>query len=264
MTETSVQVIVNEFRDLRLTEAQVTVIRETIAKDLTPAELSLYFYFCREQGAHPLSRLIYPIKYGGRLTFVSSIDYLRARAGATGEHAGTDDAVISGVVGSRDYKASVTVWRLVNGQRCAFTHTARFGEYKPQSNPMWDKMPAQMLAKTAEAGALRKGFPVQLDKLYIPEEMAQASEKPVGPLVVEPAAPEFASQATPAQLQSSGRTITDKQLKRLWAICKAAGATEAQVKAYLAKAHGLMGVKAIPMSLYDTVISQIEAGLPTE
>jgi hypothetical protein len=77
------------------------------------------------------------------------------------------------------YKASVTVYKMVSGQRCAFSASALWDEYcqlakdgKP--TVMWQKMPYLMLAKCAEALALRKAFPAELSGVYTHEEMMQA------------------------------------------------------------------------------------------
>jgi hypothetical protein len=72
------------------------------------------------------------------------------------------------------------VYRLTQGQRFAYTATARWSEYKPDQNDfMWRKMPHTMLGKCAEALALRKGFPRQLAGLYAKEELDQANVEPV-------------------------------------------------------------------------------------
>src|SRR4026208_840284 len=75
-------------------------------------------------------------------------------------------------------QATVTVYRLTQGQRFAYTATARWSEYKPEQNDfMWRKMPHTMLGKCAEALALRKGFPRQLAGLYAKEELDQADQE---------------------------------------------------------------------------------------
>lgn len=159
-----------------VTHEQYAVIRKTIAKDATPEELELFLYDCQRQGVHPLDRLLHFTKRSGKYVPITSIDLMRARAADTGEHAGTDDPVYHGTPSTDDFTAAVTVYRMVSGQRCGFTASARWHEYKPApgSDVMWKKMPHLMLGKCAEALALRKAFPRQLAGTYTNEEMAQA------------------------------------------------------------------------------------------
>ncbi len=158
-----------------VSEAQLDLVKKTVANGATPAELQLYLYDCARQGVHPLDRLLHFTKRGGRYTPVTSIDLMRIRAAETGEYAGSDDAVFPHETDA----ATVTVWRIVHNIRCPFTATARWSEYYPgdAGGTMWRKMPHTMLAKCAEALALRKGFPRQLSGLYASEEMDQADAK---------------------------------------------------------------------------------------
>ena len=162
--------------EIVITNEQKDLVRKTIAPDATDAELQLFFYDCTRRGVHPLDKLIHFTKRGGKYTPITSIDMFRQRASESGEHAGTDDAVYSGEPCKPEFAASVTVYKKLQGERCAFTATARWSEYYPgdQSGFMWKKMPHLMLAKCAEALALRKAFPQQLHGLYTNEEMAQA------------------------------------------------------------------------------------------
>jgi len=56
---------------------------------------------------------------------------------------------------------------------------ARFNEYRPNGNAgfMWGKMPALMIAKVAEALAIRKAYPDQLSGVYTDDEMQQADAR---------------------------------------------------------------------------------------
>ncbi len=170
-----------------VTNDELALIKTTVAVGATDAELKLFLFDCARQGVHPLDRLIHFTKRSGKYTPITSIDFMRQRAAETGEMAGSDDPVFhphalgATGVGHMDIEsATVTVYRLTQGQRFAYSATARWDEYKPEQNDfMWRKMPHTMLGKCAEALALRKGFPRQLAGLYAKEEMDQAGTEPV-------------------------------------------------------------------------------------
>ena len=166
-------------QEIIITQEQKELVKRTIAPDATDSELQLFFYDNTRRGVHPLDKLIHFTKRNGKYTPITSIDMFRMRAAESGEHLGTDDAVYLGDVGKPEFAASVTVYRHVRGEKCPFSATARWSEYFPGEKQgfMWQKMPHLMLAKCAEALALRKAFPQQLHGLYTPEEMAQA-ERP--------------------------------------------------------------------------------------
>jgi phage recombination protein Bet len=182
-------VIVFNQNGVTITEAQrETFVNFISAQNPTEEELNLHFYFCALRGVHPLDRLIYFTKRSGKYTPITSIDYMRMRAEVTGAYAGNDDSVFKGAVkkGEKEYPgaATVTVYKMVNGQRCPFTGTARWSEYAPPNlnEPgafMWKNKPFVMLAKCAEAIALRKGFPGNLNGLYTAEEYEQIPSEPV-------------------------------------------------------------------------------------
>lgn len=162
-----------------VTPDQLELVKRTVASGATDAELKLYLYDCGRQGVHPLDRLLHFTKRGGKYTPVTSIDLMRTRAADTNEYAGNEDAVFTGKPGEPDFAATVTVTRFVSHATSGrFTATARWSEYYPgdQGGHMWKKMPHTMLAKCAEALALRKGFPRQLAGLYAAEEMDQAAQ----------------------------------------------------------------------------------------
>ncbi len=166
---------------IRYEASEIELVKKTIAAGATEDELRLFLYDCRRQNVHPLDKLVHFSKRGGKYTPITSIDFMRMRAAADGDHAGTDDPVFD--IDDNSDKlprwSKVTVYKLVQGHKCPFTATARWSEYCPgRENEafMWRKMPRLMLGKCAEALALRKAFPKQLHGIYEKAEMMQADD----------------------------------------------------------------------------------------
>lgn len=159
---------------------QIKLIKTTIAKDATDDELKLFLYQCGTTGLNPLARQIYFMKRGGKVSIQVSIDGFRVIAERSGSYAGQDEPVFI-VEGEKLVGAKVAVYKFSpSGNRYqAAVGVAYWDEYCPVSGQdfMWKKMPRTMIAKVAEALALRKAFPQDLSGLYTMEEMDQSDMK---------------------------------------------------------------------------------------
>jgi phage recombination protein Bet len=164
-------------------DEQIALIKKTIAPDANDNELALFLSQCQRTGLDPFSRQIYFIKRGGKGSTQVSIDGFRVIAERSGEMDGQEVAWCDAEGAWRDVwlekeppaAARVLVYR--KGCSRPFPAVAKFAEYNA-GGPMWTKMPANQLAKCAEALALRKAFPHQLSGLYTPDEMGQADKEP--------------------------------------------------------------------------------------
>ena len=120
------------------TQAQVDLIKATVAKGATNDELKLFLYISARTGLDPLTKQVHFVKRKTKMpdgeyrevgTVQTGIDGYRAIAERTKELAGIDDAVYDSEDGDHPKKASVTVYRIVNGERVPFTASARWSEY---------------------------------------------------------------------------------------------------------------------------------------
>src|SRR5262245_6556334 len=150
----------------------LALVKRTVAPGATDDQLALFLHDCQRRGVHPLDKLIVSTAAGVKYTPITKIDYMRSRAAESGEMAGSDDASFAGDE-AKPVSATVTVYRLTNGTKYAYSATARFREYY-RNTPTWNHMPHTMIAKCAEALALSKAFPNQWASLYTRDEMQQA------------------------------------------------------------------------------------------
>ena len=201
-------------------ESKIDLIRRTVAAGASADELELFFHQARRAGLDPLAKQIYFVKRQGKGVIQVGIDGLRLIADRTGQYAGSDDAEFTPTTpGGYPAAAKVVVYKMVAGQRCPFGATARWDEYFPGDSQgfQWKRMPHAMLAKCAEALALRKAFPADMSGLYVHEEMEQAgnSELPT-PAVVVAEPPKSAPVAKEPDLggsalvQAAKEAFTDK------------------------------------------------------
>ena len=189
--------------------AQLALIRRTVAADTNEAEFELFIHMARSLRLDPLRRQIYALVYNKnradkrKMSIIVAIDGFRAIAERTGNYRPDEDEPTfefdpdaksptnpAGLV-----KATVRVWKHSHGSWHKVTASAWWDEYAPikeewvdneagQRRPsgkmtldasgQWGKMPRVMLAKVAEALALRKAWPDDFSALHAQEEVDRA------------------------------------------------------------------------------------------
>jgi phage recombination protein Bet len=200
----------------RLDDEKRELLARTLCAGASRDEMDLFFSVCDRTGLDPFARQIYAVKrWDSRsrrevMQTQVSIDGFRLVAQRSGEYAGQTAVAYCGTDGvwvdvwlhdEPPAAARVGVYR--KGFVEAVTSVALFREYAQRNKEggltaMWGKMPTVMIAKCAEALALRKAFPAELSGLYTAEEMAQQDNPPAAPAV-----PAVAALPAPAPVEAA-------------------------------------------------------------
>lgn len=179
----------------------------------------------------------------------------RITAFRTGQMAGQDEPVFGNTVAFKGIEAPewcrVTVYRFINGERCAFSHTEYFSEACATTrdgllNSMWRKRPRGQLAKCAEAGALRKAFPDELGGVITADEV---NEEPINQHSAT--TPDNGTTVIDAQ---SVELITPEQIKEIENLVEVTGSNLAGL---LAAAGNVPSIEKITKSNAEHAINRL-------
>jgi phage recombination protein Bet len=187
----------------------LALIRRTVATDCNDDEFNLFIHTAHHLGLDPLRRQIYAFVYNKdkkdkrKMSIITGIDGFRTIAERTGNYRPDEeeptieiDESLKGPLNPVGIvKATVRVFKFSHGSWHKVTASAYWEEYAPikaewaeneqgkykptgkqslDTSGQWGRMPRLMLAKVAEALALRKAWPDAFSDVYASEEMDQA------------------------------------------------------------------------------------------
>lgn len=183
-----------------LSAEQIELVKTTVMKGASDAELQLFIGICNRTKLDPFARQIFAVpRWDATLkknvfTFQISIDGFRLLAARSGKYRGQTEPQFCDDQGQWHdiwIKDEPPLAARVGVKHADFEEplfaTAKYKNYvqtKQDGKPMamWAKMPDHMLAKCAEALALRKAFPYELSDLYTEEEI-QIEKQVQGPVI---------------------------------------------------------------------------------
>jgi phage recombination protein Bet len=196
---------------------QLAALKQLGLTNASNGDLAVFLHYAQRTGLDPFARQLYMIERGGRFTIQASIDGLRIVAQRSGEYAGQvgpywcgEDGAWTDIWLEKTPPLAAKVGVLRKGFIEPLWAVAKFDGYNANS-PIWKKMPDLMIAKCAEALALRKAFPNDLSGIYTAEEMEQAGS-PIAPVSAIVEIPEPISEDKPhmvAMYQDTVRVIKE-------------------------------------------------------
>lgn len=184
---------------LHFNSKQIDILKNSICKGVSNEEFEIFLMACMKTQLDPFMRQIYAVKrkskkpdgsWGETMTIQTGIDGYRLIAERTERYApGPEPTYVydanGNLISATSYIKKQTkdgTWHTVSASAYVDEYMQTFtdkatGEKRPTG--MWVTMPKTMLAKCAEAQALRKAFPAEMSGVYTKEEMQQADQSEI-------------------------------------------------------------------------------------
>gem|GEM_PF-507492 len=250
-------------KHMNFSEDQIEILKNFICKGLTDSELKIFLMACVKTQLDPFMRQIYAVKrkqrkndgsYEEMMTIQTGIDGYRLIAERTEQYAPGPEPSYShaedgSLLSATSYVKKLTkdgTWHTVSASAYLeeFIQTS-FDKQTQKRKPsgLWATMPRTMLAKCAEAQALRKAFPAVMSGVYTKEEMDQADQMIVEYHVKEEDKPKKISQI---EADALGQLLDqcDKKYKD-W------------IGENLSKNFNISNLNEIPLDMHDKIKQQI-------
>lgn len=176
-----------------LSSDEWSALQNSVFPGAKPESIVMVVNYCRARQLDPLKKPVHIVPMyikdartgqgAMRDVVMPGIYEHRITAFKTGQMAGQDEPIFGEYIEYKGIRVpdscKVTVYRMIDGSRCGFSHTEYFVEAvstKKDGSPnsMWTKRPRGQLAKCAEAGALRKAFPDELGGVMTAEEVTDS------------------------------------------------------------------------------------------
>lgn len=152
-----------------------------------PEQIVMFAHTCKVMNLDPIKKEVYLIprntKNGKIYSVCVSIDGMRKKASETGLYMGCTDVVYNkksdgayqtkaDLNGVLPQTAHIIVYKMVQGQKCAFENSVSFKEFYGNSSDysLAKTMPLVMIDKVVKMRALKDAFSAELGSLSIEEE----------------------------------------------------------------------------------------------
>ena len=175
---------IDMYREKENISDSLKTLKETVYPDASNDEVKMVYSYCKALGLDPMTKPVHlvpmPKRVNGQFVYqtcvMPSINLYRTIAHRSGNYAGKSEPEFGPEIKTQGIKhpewCKVTVYRMLNGEKCAYTAKEYWNENVATSydkktsskkiNQMWSMRPKGQIAKCAEAQALRQAFGLEM------------------------------------------------------------------------------------------------------